>query len=318
MRVPIPIAILVLLATPLAVWFWETRGIDFLAPPSAQKLEITRQLAHATLPLSGGTRPQPIGKQSPIDTGPPRRIHTRPPNPADTIDRNPSLDTFTNLAPKGSRHLIELSTLIEAAGDRPRTLLVWERVIDSTKPQDVHTTAALAAIKRLRTKVPPWSAGHQPIPLVLRITATSSLEEKLKPILENLPKELAGASHGVISPTVSLDLLPPPKKTATTRRSSRTKTQAPSVSLVLAGAGDNPQTTKTVSFPVSKTDTLHAELLRNLLKLIASHLSTDKTRPAIGTPLKHEPPLDALSLRVTRLRWHDLARELNTPKPAAP
>lgn len=319
MRVPLPIAILLLLAAPVGVWFWGVRGIDFLTPPSGQKLEITRQLAQATLPLPAD-QPHPTrGKSSGIDTSPPRRIWTRPPNPADTIDRNPSLDTFTNLAPKGSRHLIELSTLIEAAGDRPRTLLVWERVIDSTKPQDAHLTAALTAVKRLRAKVPPWSASHQPIPVVIRITATSSLEEKLKPILENLPEELAGASHGVIAPSVSLTLLPPPKKPATTRRSSRTKTPAPSVSLVLAGGvGDDPRATSTVSFPVTKPDTLHTELLRNLLKLVSTTLAADKSRTAISSPLKNETPLDSLSLRVTRLRWQDLARGLNTPKPASP
>ena len=319
MRVPIPIAIFLLLATPAGVWFWGTRGIDFLATPSAQKLEITRQLAMATLPSGIGNTQQPGPRASRnIDTGPPRRIQTKPPNPADYMDRNPSLDTFTNLAPKGSRHLIELSTLIEASGDRLRTLLVWERVIDSTKPQQAHLDAAIASVKRLRSKVPPWSSGHATVPLVVRITITASLEERVKPILEQLPKDLAAASHGVLNPTVALTVLPPPKKPATTRRSSRTKTQPPSVSLAFTGAGDDPRATDTLSFPVTKPDTLRTELYRNVFKLAAKRLDTDKSHTAISSPAKNEPPLDSLSFRITRLRWFKLATALNEPKSPPP
>ena len=322
MRVPLSIAILLLLATPAGLWFWGTRGIDFLTPPSAQKLEITRQLAMATLP-SAAYAPQSAGPKADrgIDTGPPRRIQTKPPNPADYMDRNPSLDTFTNLASKGSRHLIELSTLIEASGDRARTLLVWERVIDSTKPQQAHLDAAIASVKRLRAKVPPWSSGHASLPLVIRVTITASLEERIKPILEKLPKDLADASHGVLNPTVDLTVLPPPKKpttTTTTRRSSRTKAQPPSVSLALAGTGQDPRATETLSFPVNKPDTLRTELFRTIFKLAAKRLDTDKSHTTISTPAKTEVPLDSLSFRITRLRWFELATAMNQPKSPPP
>jgi len=305
-----PLALL--LACPLGRWLACTRSMDFLTPPSAETLEVVRQRALTMLPRAEVQLPSPSFKPRAIDRNPPRPIQTRPPAPDAAAERNPSLDTFANLAVKGSRHLIELSTLVEASGDRQRTLLVWERVIDSTKPDATHLTAAMAAVKRLRRVVPLWSAGHSTVPVVIRVSANAPLEEKLKPFLDQLAKELATASHGVLAPTTELVMVP--AKPVTKRGSSRRST-APAVSLQLSGAGENTQATETLSFTVTKTENLHADLLRNVFKLAATRLAADKAYPAVSTPPKTEAPIDSLSYRITRLRWFKLAESLNVPKP---
>lgn len=311
-RVPLSIALALLLAVPLGLWFAFTRGMDFLTPPSAETLEVVRQRALTMLPRSEVQLPSSPATSRDIDRNPPRPIQTRPPAPDAVAERNPSLDTFANLAVKGSRHLVELSTLLEASGDRQRTLLLWERVIDSTKPDATHLAAAMAVVKRLRRVVPLWSAGHSPVPIVIRVSANAPLEEKLKPLMDQLAKELATASHGVLAPTTELVIVPakPVGKRSSSRRSS-----APAVSLQLSGAREDSQATATVSFTATKSETLHADLLRTLFKLAATRLAADKAYPQITTPPKTEAPIDSLSFRITRLRWLKLGEALNVPKP---
>lgn len=306
MRVPLPIALALLLAVSLGVWFAGTRRMDFLTPPSAAKLEITRQLALTALPRSEVQLPSPPSRPKAVDRRPPQRIRTRPPSPAEVADRNPSLDTFTNLAVKGSRHLIELSTLVEASGDRQRTLLVWERVIDSTKPLASHLTASFAAVKRLRKSVPMWSAGHRPIPVVIHVHVEDRLEAGLDPVLDQIAKDLIEASHGVLAPTTEAIVISRKSK-------SRSSSRMP-VTLSMSGLEETSCSTGNLSFTVSKTSLLHSEILRNLFKLAAKQLATDKSRTPVSTPPLSEPPLDSLSHRITRLRWFELAKALNLPK----
>lgn len=293
--------------------------MDFLTPPSAGTLEITRQRGLTMLPRLAVQLPAVAHAPRPIDSHPPRSIQTRQVSPAEVDDRNPALDTFCSNATKGSRHLIELSTLLQGLGDYPYALLAWERVIDSTRPQaSSHLSAALIMTGRLRRVVPKWSANNQPVPVVLHLSCTQSVEELVRPMVESLAKDLVQVTHGVLAPTTELVVLPPPAPTK--GKSGRTiyRTPTPAVSVWLSGAGPDTRSTPMVSFNPTRLRNLQAEFQRTLLRIAVKAIPTEKGRVALTTPPKSESPLESLSLRITRLRWLELGRTLNLPKPPPP
>lgn len=306
MRVPLPLACFIAIVVTLGLWLAMTRSVDFVTPPSAQVLELTRQRALAAIPREEVSLPSQPPSPVKVDRSPPRRITTRAPETAEQVaSRNPSLDTYTNIATKGSRHLIELSALMEASGDRQRALLAWERVLDSTKPQTSHLTAALEAVKRLRPMVPAWGAKNAPFPVIIRINTSSKFEELLKPILPQVAADLEQASAGILQVTTLL----------TATRKTTAKTKSTPIALWLTGPSPETPTTATFSFTVTKSANLHPDILRNLLKLVGNRLAeSDKSTPSTVPP-KTENPLDALSFRITRLRWHEFGQSLNPPPP---
>ena len=307
MRVPLPVAIFAAIAVTLGLWWAFTRRFDFVTPPTAEHLAVTTQRAHASLPRAEVQLPAFPPNPPQVDNTPPRKIQTRPPeSPAETASRYPALDTYSNLAAKGSRHLIELSSLVEASGDRQRALLAWERVLDSTKPAATHLTAALAAVKRLRPVVPAWTARNAPFPVVIHLNTSSKFEERLTPILAQVGSDLEQASVGILKVSTAL----------TANRKSTAKATATPIALWLTGGADGSPTTDTLSFTVTKAENLHADILRNLLKLVSNRLATNKDLTPIAAPPKTEAPLDALAFRITRLRWQEFGLSLNTPPPA--
>lgn len=309
MRIPLPLVSLIAIAVALGLWWGFTRRIDFLTPPSAEILEITRQRALGSIPRAEVPLPSQPPTAPQADHSPPRRIETRPPESAEQVaTRNPSLDTYANLAAKGSRHLIELSSLMEASGDRQRALLAWERVLDATHPQTTHLTAALEAVKRLRPLVPSWAARNAPFPVVIHLNTGSKYEDLVKPLLGQIAADLEHASAGILKVSTVF---------TATRKSSR-KTTATPIALWLTGPGGDAPSTATFSFTVTKSTNLHADILRNLLKLTCNRLAeADKLTPGASPP-KTEAPLDALSFRITRLRWHEFGQSLNPPPPPPP
>jgi hypothetical protein len=305
-RVPLPFVCLLAIAVTLGSWWAFTRRIDFLTPPSAESLAVTSQRALASLPRAEVPLPAQPPKPRQVDRSPPRRIQTRPPeSSADAATRHPSLDTYVDRAAKGSRHLIELSTLVEASGDRQRALLGWERVLDSTKPQATHLAAAIAAVKRLRPLVPAWSARNAPFPVVIRLNTSKKFEYELKPILNQVAAELEQASAGILKVSTVL----------TANRKSSTRTAATPFALWLTGPAEDSPSTATFSFTITREANLHPEILRYLFKVVCNRLAENKKFTAITTPPKTEATLDALSYRITRLRWHEFGQSLN-PRPA--
>ncbi|MEO0018351.1 MAG: hypothetical protein RLZZ522_1634 [Verrucomicrobiota bacterium] len=325
-RVPLPLAIVVAIAFTLGLWWGLARHFDFLTPPSAERLAIIRQLAETALPRAEVPLPSQAPEHSPVDSTPPRRIQTRPAETsAEIAKRNPSLDTYADRSAKGSRHLIELGTLVEASGDRQRGLLAWERVLDSTKAPATHLSAALAAVKRLRPLVPAWSASHAPFPVVLHLDTSARFEEMLTPIAAELAAELEQASAGILQVSAavttgrnsSTKTAKPIKPSRSTRSSRSTKTPATPIVLWLSGPAEVPAV-ETLSFTVAKPENLHPDLLRNLFKATCKQLADhdEFTPPAV--PPKTEAPLEALSFRITRLRWLQLGQALNPPPTPPP
>lgn len=283
--------------------------MDFVTPPSAEKLGQIRLSAKFLLPAEEKPEnlpppPPPVVAELPL---PP----VEEPKPAvnlGDLTTPPTLQSYGELASEGPERLTELAMALEAHGEFSRALLAWERVIDLTKPNETQAAAAISSIKRLRPTLPDWNGQPEAaISIVLSAGTGKKLAKTLSPILEGVARDLEAASSGILKV----------KATVTTGRINTLKGPAP-VALSLAGAGKKPSATGTLSFTADSPDGLRAEILKTVFQLIRGQLSrtTAYTPPAaLG---EKEDPQSALNFRVTRLCWGEFAAGLNLPAQKKP
>ena len=324
MRVPLSLSILLAIGVPIVVWWLGARHMDFLTPPSEAHLAAVRQKTAASLPPAQ-IQPPPAAPQVP-PTPPALPGPEKKPEPAVEIgdlNPNPGLNTYADLAAKGTRHLIELASLLETAGELPRTLLAWERVLDSTTPDPAQASAAIAAIQRLRP-IQPVVKGNpaKPIPVVIHASTGTKLESSLKTHLDQVAHSLELASCGILKVTAKVtinrksDTKSTPAKTPAAKPSTPKSPPSP-VAIWLTGLAEKSPATETLSFTVAKTETLQTDILRRIFRLVGNRLEQTLAFPPVTPAAADEPPLHALEFHITRLHWEKFGRSLNTP-PATP
>lgn len=324
MRVPLSLSLLLAIGVPIVVWWMGVRQMDFLTPPSEAQLAAVRQQTAASLPRAQiqapPTAPQ-VPAAPPAPPGPEKK-----PEPAVEIgdlNPNPGLNTYADLAAKGARHLIELASLLETAGELPRTLLAWERVLDSTTPDPAQATAAIAAIQRLRPIQPAVKTNPaKAIPIVIHASTGTKLESALKTNLDQAAHSLELASCGILKVTakVTINRKSDTKTAASKPPTSKTtaaKSPPSTVAIWLTGLAEKSPATETLSFAVAKPETLQTDILRRIFRLTGNRLEQTLAFPPVTPAAADEPLLHALEFHITRLHWEKFGRSLNTP-PAAP
>ena len=308
-RVPLSLSLLLALVVPIVVWWLGVREMDFLTPPSEAQLAAIRQQTAAALPHAEIPAPTVAVPVPPSPVATPGPVPEKKPEPAVEIgdlNPNPGLNTYAELAPKGARHLIELASLLETAGELPRTLLAWERVLDSTKPEPAQATAAIAAIQRLRPTLPAVKANPaKAIPIVIHANTGAKLESALKTNLDQAAHSLEQASGGMLKVTTQI----------TINRKSNSKSTNSSIAIWLSGAAEKSPATETLSFTPAKPEALQADLLRRLFRLTGNRLEQLLAFPPITPAAADEIPLHALQFHFTRLHWEKFGRSLNPPRP---
>ncbi len=286
--------------------------MDFVTPPSAEKLGQIRLSAKFSLPAeekSENLPPPPLPPPPVVDELPlPPVEELKPAVNLGDLTTSPTLQSYGELASEGPERLTELAMALEAHGEFSRALLAWERVVDLTKPNETQAAAAISSIKRLRPTLPDWNGKPEAaISIVLSAGTGRKLAKTLSPILEGVARDLEAASSGILKV----------KATVTTGRTNTLKGPAP-VALSLAGAGKKQSATGTLSFTADSPDGLRAEILKTVFQLIRGQLSrtTAYTPPAALS--EKEDPQSALNFRVTRLCWSEFAAGLNLPAQKKP
>ena len=339
MRVPLLLSILLAIAVPIVVWWLGVRDMNFLAPPSEAKLVAVRQQTAAALPRAQIPAPPAVPQAQPAPSA--TAGAEKKPEPAVEIgdlNPNPGLNTYADLAPKGARHLIELASLLETAGELPRTLLAWERVLDSTTPEPAQATAAIAAIQRLRSSLPAVKTSPaKAIPVVIHASTGTKLESSLKTSLDQTAHSLELASCGILKVTAQITINRKSDAKSTSAKSTSAKnTNAkgasskgstskgttptgppPTVAIWLTGPAEKSPATETLSFTLGKPEALQTDLQRRLFRLTGNRLQQTLAFPPLTPAATDETPLHALEFHITRLHWEKFGRSLNTP-PAAP
>jgi hypothetical protein len=291
--------------------------MDFRTPPSAAELERIRSATAASF-----SKPDEGNSAAPEEL-PVREVQSpiKPPPVIDPGDPHApaELDAFREHAAKGPRALMELAIHLEEQSGNARALLAWERVLDSTQPDDTQRQAAEAAIRRLRPLVPAWSVDPLAAkPLTLEVALNvGPAPEGLETVLEEVARVSGEAASGLVSFEPRLEVpAPPPKPAARTRKPTaaaapEAETAPATLSIQILLEGESTASTGLIELPLPADPAdVKRELFLAVYRLIASQLAatTNLNPPA---PLdQDEDPAAALAVGVTRLSWSGFGKSL--------
>jgi hypothetical protein len=301
-RIPLPVVILLCLAVIGGFWWNGTRRVDFLTPPSEEKLAWIRARVAASMPPADHFEaPLP----SPAVPPPPAQTEDAKPTPsvdAGDLSAPPTLAEYKDLAEKGASHYTELAVMLEVEGGFQRALLAWERVLDFGSPNPAQAAAAIASIKRLRPTLPDWNP--QPatgIPIILQAGTGSKNVKVLEPLLAECARELEKSSSGILRVT---------SKITPGKNSQRSAANPAPIAIWLTGPAKNSQSTEVLSFKLTQPEAIPAELRKTAFELVRSHLATHAVRKIVPLPPEGSAE-DALNSHITRLDWQKLGSSLN-------
>jgi hypothetical protein len=291
------VVILLCLCVIGGVWWAGTRKHDFLSPPSEIQLALVRQKAGVGMPLPDSPPDVSVAPQT-AEAAKPIRV-----SPAvQHQDDSPQIADYRDQAVKDPALLAEMSRQLETQGKLQRSLLAWERILDSAAPDEARTAEAIQAIKRLRPVLPQWNSDPaKTIAITLHAGTGRSTAEILTPVLEGIARELEQGSSGIlkITPIVTAghDV---PKSRGAAR-----------IALWFSGPGADARSTEVLVSTSGPTEMLRDDLLKTLLRVIRSYLArtASLTVPEAGNA--EENPLDAIQFRITRLGWQELGFRLN-------
>lgn len=304
MHVPIPFVLLLCLSLVSGLWWFGTLHIDFLTPPTESELAKIRSQVQLSLPqldqpanaISATPQPEIVTPPQP-EIPEPIMIHG-------DLNRPPTIDEYLTLASEGSALLIDLAVLLESKEQSQRALIAWERVIDSTKPDDSQSKAAVAAILRLRATLPNWNTDPaQAIPVTLHASTNPKTSKTLTPILQKTARDLERTSAGILKVTTSI-----------TTKSSKS-TNHPQVALWLTGSVKKPSATEALSFKFNSSKTLLDDTRKTVFQILSAYITKETTLPPPRAITDGSSPISALNSHITRRSWQQLGRKLNSPPP---
>jgi hypothetical protein len=286
------------------VWSFRTRKADFLTPPDEARLAQIRTKVSASLSqIEHPIEAQPL----PLVEEPTPPPPAEPPPPAidlGDLQRPPTLHEYAERATKGAAHLIELAGLLEAKGATSRALLAWERVLDSTQPDDRQTRQAIAAILRLRPTLPDWNTDHSAtIAICLHASTSKKNVKTLTPLIDQVARDLEHASAGILKVTAT---------TSTTFKRVNPSAPAP-VNLWLTGPTKKSASTAVLPCTAESPKVLRDALLGTIDILVHDYLGQGAIHTPPPTTTDAKNPLDPLCARISRLCWQELGSRLNRP-----
>ena len=301
-RVPIPVVLLLVLAVVGGVWWFNTRHMDFLTPPTEARLEEIRIKVESSLPrgdlMTDAVSAPPVLQEpesAPV-------VETKPAIDLGDLSVPPALSSYKDFAPKGPANMIEVAKALEEKGEFQRALIAWERVIDLTQADEAQAALAVSSIKRLRPTLPDWNTNAATMTsITLNAGTGTKLAKALTPVLESVARDLERASSGTIKV----------KAVVTAGKSSKLAKGPSPVAIWLAGPDKKSASTDVLSFTVDSPDALRETILKNVFQLVRSQLARGGAYIPPSALADKESPQDALNSRVTRLCWSEFAASLN-------
>lgn len=315
MRIPVFFVIPLCLAVIAGVWWQGTRHYDFLAPPSEAKLNEIRMRSVAPTPQAPA---EPVrGPDLPVvargrEAAPSAKVEIDPEVDVGDLSLAPHLDLYADRAGQGAAHFLALASLLETKGEFQRALLAWERVLDRAEPDFEQTKAAVAAIRRLRSRLPQWNTDDAARKVVvLKIGTVKSKVAALKPVADETARILEEGSSGILRCKVIIEAVKDPKST--------TSPAPPAPTAVwLSGDGAKAPTSEQGAFTNDKPDQLGRDLRKALFQVL--RVECAKTKNLMPPPVTNETmgAADALRWAITRAEWTALAKRFEVTTPAVP
>lgn len=313
MRIPLYVATIFAALVVGGTWWFYTREIDFITPPSPERLAILAQANGSAIP------PRVISILAPPKPGPvedlPIPSNTPQEEPAVAISLGdltaaPLLDAYTDRAADGADKMVELASLLETNSHPQRALLAWERVLDTcASPAPGQVAAAVAAIKRLSPTLPPWNADlAKAKTIVIHAGTDQKVAKDLKPVLEQMARNLQTASSGLLIISSAIAVGP---------RADRAL--AVPVALWFTGGGKSTASTDVLAFTLDASEKLNAEVQQTALTLLSTYLKRKGLQAPAFTQVTENPAtVVSIESHITRLGWEKIGSQLNQPAPIQP
>ncbi len=313
MRTTTPIVITLSISIGLAVWFVTTRDMDFTQEPTPEEyVQISEQWA------------QNKPRIRPINSSQNQRTDSKAKNtsllvtahlkknkdqyPPIDLEREPSLSEYGILQDKGPVYMSRFAAYLESLGHKKHALLAWERVIDTTIPDDEQRERALISIQRLKSTLPPWSSKpNGNIPLTLHVGASIDNPVILEKALAATAAIVIKASGGLIHADTKISL---GKKPSNQRLSLPMALwlSRPAASI----EGELAETVPT-SFVANSED--KAALIQKLQAAIYQVVRMNLAKKTGFTELPELPtdsvPKSLLQTHITRLMWREFANGMS-------
>jgi len=298
-RVPLPVVILLTVGTVVLPWWYGTRNMDFMTPPS--DLVLARVRVAAAMNHRSKSRLFSIKRErnekatieSPIRAAPAI-------DPGDPSSPAP-LNAYADHAAEGPGAFVTLAVHLEEQAGNARALLAWERVLDVCRPDDSQRQAAISGIQRLRPAVAPWNidplAAKQ---LVIEATVPANVPaDALEEVVTKCANELNRHSSGLIRFEPRVD------------RPERKGSPAPVLSLQFTANGPGAASTGLLDIDIPpEPELLRREILAGAFKLVASQLAAATELSPLVPLADGESPSAALELKITRLAWSEFGKSL--------
>lgn len=298
--------------TVLIAWWVFTRNMDFLEPPSPEKLAEIRAESKAAIPLAKNPpNPTVDPPSAPVAQLVTPKNPITPPSPS-TLDLGdlstpPVLDSYSNRVPDGPKVLFQLARALEASGAFQRALLCYERIIDLSTADPTQIEAAITEITRLRQSLANWNTDPiKAIPITINIGTGPRFEDELPKIIEDVQRELRNASSGILKFSTNLHI-------GETIEDGNSPTP---LAIWLTNGEEPTQSTDVLSFTSNDPETLFPEILKTIFNLVRSTLTKGTSyNPA---PEASEDPVKSLNSHITRLLWKEFGTLISSPPPATP
>ncbi len=304
MRIPLPVAVLIALLAVSGFWWLRTKDMDFLTPSGT----INPLPEFMTRSVALGPDSEPDAVLSPearelIDTDPPPPKPDQPPLEFGDLESAPGLAEYSEHASKWAGYLVRLATELELQGQWVRSLLAWERVIDSCHPSDAERKSAEDAILRIRPTLTHWNIDPEgDLPILIQLGTSRRSTDSLKEATQKVAEFIRGTSDDMLLVTPRI----------TTSSSSDSPANAP-IAIYFSRTGQaakNQTGLQSVSPEGDDVDTYLKELLAASYRIVRQTVGNAGTivqpRPSSNPD---RPELD-FQRQVTRLHWKVFAEFL--------
>lgn len=311
MRVPLYFSIPSCLIVAAGVWYLGTKDEDFTAPPTPERLaevaiewEKSRPNTPPPKPINAAllADPTPIKPKSSATAKQEEEII-----PAGDLNLTPSLSEYGTYGDKGAAAMIHLATQLETKAQFQRALLAWERVIDTSNPDEKERLQAVRAIQRIRGSLPPWNPDPS-ADISLTLHAGATIQDKA--VLENALKMAAALIDNASGNVVKVDTQ------ATIGKGSGIKTPRIPIAIWFTRPSSTSEGATAETPPISfmadpkQPELLASQVAAGVYALIRNHLSTETS----FSPLPEYPagvqPDDLLQFYVTRLMWREFVKSM--------
>lgn len=312
MRVPVYVTVPACIAVALLVWFIGARDKDFVTPPTPERLaEIAAEWKKdqpnipPPKPIDAAllAEPEQAAPKTPAESAAPRENTI----PTGDLMVAPALSEYGSYGGEGAEAMIRLATLLETKAEYQRALLAWERVIDTTAPNESQRQQAVRAVQRLRNALPPWNPDpSEDIALTLHAGATLKDKEVLTSALEAVAALVTEASGNVVRVDTK----------ASFGKNRGVKTPRIPVAIWFSRPAREPGGTAAETPPISfmadpkQPDALAKQVAAGVYALLRTHLASETSFSPLPEYPAGEQPEHVLKHHVTRLMWREFVKSM--------